>query len=173
MRNVIVYLLGVAIALWLGGLIALFMFVSTLFINDRATAVIAAPQLFRVFDRYQLIVAAVAIGCAIGWRFYSGSRLKNILLGLLLIAAGLAVVEFAWVAPNLNGSRAVDTETFQRFHVISRWVYQSIALCVLVAGVPFLRAIQLERNMMNAPRGFPVTPKPAAGDQTSAATAQA
>lgn len=171
MRNGFLYLLGLMVALWLGGLIALFIFVSILFKNDRATAVLAAPQMFHVFDRYQLVLAGLAIVCAIGWHVLSGARIKLVMLGFLIAATGLAVVEMTYVAPRLNGSRAVDAETFQRFHTISRWVYQGVAACVLVAGALLLRGVQQEQLIGRAGRSAAITP--ASNDQTSSATAQA
>ncbi len=169
MRNVFVYLLGLTIALWLGGLIALFIFVSTLFVNDRATAVLAAPQLFHSFDRYQLMVAGVAIVCAIGWRFYACSIVKKVMMGALLVAASLGVVEIAYIAPHLDGSRVVDHDTFQRYHAIARWAYEAAAALVMVAGGLYVRALQAERNTVYVTRPASAV----GGGQTSSATAPA
>src|SRR5438270_153189 len=55
-------------ALWFGGLIALFVFVVTLFHNNREIAVQAAPQLFVAFERYHLILAGIALLATVLWR---------------------------------------------------------------------------------------------------------
>ena len=42
----------IALSLWLGGLVALFLFVSALFRNDHPVAVRAAPILFQAFSNH-------------------------------------------------------------------------------------------------------------------------
>ena len=67
MRYGLALLVMLAWGLWFGGLITLFLMVSHLFSADRATAVVAAPRMFLAFERYQIIVAAVALVATVAW----------------------------------------------------------------------------------------------------------
>jgi len=61
MSRFFAFLTLVAWALWLGGLITLFLCVGTMFSHNRSLAADMAPQLFVNFERYQLILAAAAL----------------------------------------------------------------------------------------------------------------
>ena len=121
------------LGVWFGGLIALILFVSTLFVKARAAAFEAAPVLFNVFERYQLGLAAVALLLLTLWRFTGVGRLKTAAVAVTLAATLLAVVQIAVITPKVNASRNVDRPTFDRYHGLSTKNYSAIAMLVLVA----------------------------------------
>src|SRR5262245_9260876 len=92
-------------ALWLGGLIALFVFVQTLFRNDRDVAVLAAPQLFVVYEKYHLILAAVALLTTVAWRISAPSRAVLGAFILLAIAACAGVAVALWFIEPMEALR--------------------------------------------------------------------
>src|SRR3954462_7679355 len=63
--------LGLVWALWTGGVIALFLFVTpmfdTAFRDDRPNAIRAAQTAFLSFGHYQLALAAIAVILTIAW----------------------------------------------------------------------------------------------------------
>src|SRR5689334_20958183 len=84
-------------SLWFGALIGLFVFVLTLFHNNREIAVQAAPQLFVAFQRYHLILAAVALASAFAWHIASQSKIVLGMFILLSVAACCGVVVSVWI----------------------------------------------------------------------------
>src|SRR5579862_8781395 len=48
-------------SLWFGGLAAIFLFAAALFAKDRETALKAAPIMFLIFEKYQILIAAAAL----------------------------------------------------------------------------------------------------------------
>ena len=75
------------LGIWFGGSGALFLFVTRLFNQDRPTALKAAPILFLVFERYQLLLAAAALVGTVVWRIVGASARVTVLFGLLAAAA--------------------------------------------------------------------------------------
>jgi glucan phosphoethanolaminetransferase (alkaline phosphatase superfamily) len=117
--------------LWLGGLIALFIFVVRLFHVNHDLGVQAAPQLFEVFEIYQFYVAAVAILAAI----ILGR--KSVLILFLLATVFACVVHFALTPKILEMARLGQTHTdeFGEIHGISMLVYMTDTILVFVAGI--------------------------------------
>ncbi|MBC7785563.1 MAG: DUF4149 domain-containing protein [Burkholderiales bacterium] len=160
MRRLVPYLIGLSLALWLGGLIALFLFVSFLFRQDRARAVQVAPILFHVIERYQLMLAAIALASTVVWRFYGCSRAKRVLLLCLLAATGLAMAEFAVISPRINTLRMQDQSDgveFKRLHGYAMVLYTSTAVMTAVAGCAFIAAVR--RDAMNYRRSTESVPE--------------
>jgi hypothetical protein len=118
-------------ALWLGGLISLFIFVLTLFHQDHALAVQTAPRLFHVFEEYQLMLAALAVLSAIVQR----ATLPAV---LFCIAAVGAVVSPLFITPRIMQMQRLGlthTARFALMHGRSMMVYTADAVLVLVAGL--------------------------------------
>src|SRR5271155_2194217 len=86
LRNLAACLVCIAWALWFGGLGALFLFATRLFNQDRQTALKAAPILFLVFERYQLLLAAAALVGTVAWRILGASVRVTVLFALLAAA---------------------------------------------------------------------------------------
>jgi hypothetical protein len=140
MQRALPYLIGLCVALWLGGLVALFMFVSTLFRADHGVAVNVAPFMFYIFERYQLMLASTAIASAIVWRVYRRTRPRQMLLACLLVAALLGLAQYGLVSPRMNALHASgeSPEQFRRLHGYSMLIYVGTALMVLLSGAALL-----------------------------------
>lgn len=148
MRTLVIKLLALAISLWLGGLVALAIFVSSLFAMHRAVAVDAAPILFHVFERYQLGLAGITLVLIVAWRWMQSSPRKTASLIFTTLAAVLAVVQIAWITPAITVSRGIDQARFDRFHHLASTNYFSITLLVLIAGGLLLTAARREANAL-------------------------
>jgi len=121
----------VVIGLWLGGLIALFIFVVTLFHHDHALGVQAAPQLFQVFEIYQFFLAAVAIVSAV-------VCIRPIVTLLLIAAAVCAVYVHFSLTPRileLAHLGRTHTDEFGRIHGESMLVYMTDTILVFAAQI--------------------------------------
>lgn len=125
-------------ALWLGGLIALFIFVTTLFHQDRALAVHAAPRLFHAFEIYQLILAAAAIVSTLLWR-------KPALLAAFVIVAAGAVISPVFITPQIDRLQRLNqthTPEFVRLHGEAMIVYTADSVVLLITGLIMPRALK-------------------------------
>jgi hypothetical protein len=138
MRSVWTILTILAWGLWFGGMVALFLFVSYLFLSDRATAVVAAPRLFFVFERYQLGVAAMAILSAAMWRLGVKRAALTAIFALFALTAAGTVVSAVAVRPSMERLRQQGVSSgpeFHRLHKVSERLYTVQAALLLVAGV--------------------------------------
>jgi hypothetical protein len=146
-RQVIIIIFGAALTLWLGGLLALFIFVQSLFNADRAVAVQAAPILFRVFELYQLGLAGVALISLIGWRLLVCSRPKRWMLALVLLAVALSVAEMVLVSSRMRailaGGQTSGAE-FRKLHGYSMMIYSTETILLAAAACLFPAAIRAE-----------------------------
>ncbi len=129
-------LLLVVLALWLGGLICLFISVSALFVHDRSTANVAAPVLFHVFDIYQRFLAGGSLALAVlllwlrpgfgAWASFACTAVAS------LLAATIAL----YVMPELESllrENIADKARFDAMHNLSEQVYTAAALLVFAA----------------------------------------
>src|SRR5437870_303352 len=116
MNRMFAYLVTITLGLWLGGLVALILFVSMLFVKARAVAADAAPVLLHAFDRYQLILAASAFLTLLIWRWVGLSKTKTWSIAATLIATGLAGLQIGYITPKIEAARNVDRATFDKFH---------------------------------------------------------
>lgn len=125
-------------ALWFGGMIALFLFVQTLFAHDRAVAVEAAPQLFIVFQKFQLILAAITLAAVVAWRVAAPSRAVVAIVVLLAVATFAGVAISVWIMPRMNELRALGEsggEEFRRLHGRSMMLFMIETIMLLVSGI--------------------------------------
>jgi hypothetical protein len=138
MKRVLPIVLCFAWALWLGGLMALFVFVQTLFARSRPVAVQAAPLLFLAFERYELIVGAMALIAAVGWRMKVRSHTLTLLLVLLILAAAGAIVSSITITGPMEQLRLIGqsgSAEFKRLHGYSMMVYVTQAALLAIAGL--------------------------------------
>lgn len=171
MKNVLCYLIGLCLALWMGGIVMLLIVLMSVFAADHALGAHVGPILFRVYEPYQLALAAIAIACTIAWRLYSCSRPKKVLMACLMGAAILAAVSKAVITPQIialwekrqmemelvNVAAATnpdattlptvdpdgtDTARFRQLHSTSRGIYTGIAVLVLLSSGAFIRSVQ-------------------------------
>jgi len=132
-------------ALWLGGLITLFLCVITLFNHNRSLAVDAAPQLFVNFERYQLILAAVALTCTVAWRIMTKNLLLNLLFLLLCLSslgASACALYFSKQMESLREQGKTNSPKFETLHHQSEWVYTTEATLLLISGFPLFIALR-------------------------------
>ena len=138
MRQLISLLATLAWALWFGALIALFDFVLTLFHNNRDIAIQAAPQLFVAYQKYHLILAAVALFATVLWRIVAPSRLVLVNFILLAIAACCGAAVSIWIVGPMEALRLQGlsgSEQFKRLHGESMMLFMAQAILLLVQGI--------------------------------------
>ena len=139
MRYGVAMVTVIAWGLWFGGLGALFLFVSYLFVTDRKIAIVAAPKMFAVFETYQLFVAAVALVAAAAWRLMSPGRAAITFIFMMMALSAVGTIASALaIRPPLERMRIegqTATPQFERLHKISERVYSAQALVLLAAGV--------------------------------------
>lgn len=175
MQRLLAAVVTVAWALWFGGVVMLLLAVSSIFQTfdtgptvealapfgvssdpavvaqhsplRRVLAGAAASGVFHRFERYQLIVAAIALLAAFGWRLASPSRLKTALFALLALATLAAVATTAAITPRVEAIRvealgrgqdvkqSPRSAEFAKLHGLSMAVYSAEALTLLLAGL--------------------------------------
>jgi len=157
--------LTLAWGLWFGGIMMLFLAVTSLFDTfdpDKALAGTAAAGIFRRFEFHQLVLAAVAVGAATVLRVSSagGARRLTVLLVLLALAAGTALVSTLAVSSRIEGlrrDRLTDTPQFRRLHGLSMAVYTAEAALLLAAGLALPGAIAGAYRLVRPPPDSTVT----------------
>ena len=125
--------------LWLGGVVAILLLVQRLFQYDRNTALSAAPQMFLVFEKYQLTLAAATVVSVAGNR---GRRRFVALLPLVLAAAVCATTSALFITPRIEHLRLVGeqrTAAFSTLHGLSMLIYLIEVMVLLAAGVILAR----------------------------------
>jgi hypothetical protein len=141
--------LCIAWALWAGGMAALFLFVMRLFAVDHDLAIKTAPQLFMVFERYQIVLAAMTILAATGWRFIRPSRAATALfmtLAIPVMGAGFGVVLVDKMITMWRDGQSSGPE-FMRLHGMSMLLFTVQELILLAAG--FLLPWTLEQKKVS------------------------
>jgi hypothetical protein len=142
-------------ALWLGGAIALFLFVTMLFKTDRELAREAAPVLFKAFEVYQTSLAGAAVIASGGWLLSGRSWAKVTVFILLLLAGGAALALprlFTAEMEKLRLAGRSDSPEFRKLHGWSSAVYSAEAAILGMAGLLLPLAIRKDRDHQNTPR---------------------
>ena len=141
MRYFVSVLVALAWALWFGGLITLFLVVTQLsqtFPAPRRNIFgEAGSATFIMFERYQLIIGAIALIAAFALRLMNPSAIGTALFTLLALAAVGGLVSPLVVTPKIEAlRRAGETESpeFRKLHGRSMMIYSSDALILLAAG---------------------------------------
>lgn len=110
------------LALWLGGIVWLMAGVQAMFNADRQVAVRAAPILFVTFDRYQLILAPLALLAALlHWRSLR-SRAAAFLAILATVALMFALTSSLVITPRIDALRLAGqggSAQFKSLHALS------------------------------------------------------
>jgi hypothetical protein len=131
-------------ALWFGGIVALFLFVSVMFRESRPVAVDAAPMLFHAFERYQLLLAAFVLVCLVLWRVLAHARAIMLVFTFVALAAVAAVLSTTLVTPRMETLRRQGqsgSPEFRQLHGRSMMFYTSEAALLLLAGVALPSAV--------------------------------
>lgn len=137
----------IVLALWLGSLVHLMLSVATLFTRfpkfETTVALEAAPALFRVSERYHLLLALLAVIGTIVWRRLSRVRVVTPLIATILLAALLAILQLLVVTPRMERARLVENRpAFDRLHRVSNVQYVSQTVLVLTAALLLPSAIR-------------------------------
>jgi hypothetical protein len=136
-RKTAACLVCIAWALWLGGLGALFLFVTRLFAFNPALAKQAAPLLFHVFEKYQIVLAAASLLGAAVWRVFAKSSRATALFWMLGIASALAAAGPMLITSKMDALMASDqsdSPEFRKLHGESMMIYSAEMLILLSVG---------------------------------------
>jgi hypothetical protein len=168
-------LLGLIWGLWFGGVIALFVFAVALFKQlGREIAPQATQVLFPTFERYHLVLAALALLVCVGWRVIGKSRAASWVFAFFAIATCAATTSAIFLTPKimeLTRNGKAGTPEFWKTHGMSNLVYMTEAVALLVAGIIQLTA---ERGLRRASSPLPPPPHPSpAGSAASSNPASA
>ena len=126
MRYLASFVIALAWGLWFGGIIALFVFVQTLFATDRPLAVQAAPVLFGAFERVQILLAAFTLIGTFSLWMLMRRRAVMTLFALCAISAALAALSAALVTTPMERLRhegLSSSPQFKRLHGVSMLMY--------------------------------------------------
>ena len=137
MRYGFAFLATLAWALWFGGLMTVFVLVNHLFSVDRATAVVAAPRMFLAFERYQLLLAAVALIATVAWRLTDPRGMLTTLFVFFAIASIGAIINAIIITPKLETLRKAGESSgpaFRALHGRSMATFVLEAIALLLAG---------------------------------------
>jgi hypothetical protein len=123
-------------SLWFGGAVAILIFVQRLFHYDRSIAVVVAPQLFLTFEKYQLVLAAIAL-----FALFARRRL-SVFVPLMLAATVIATLSAVAVTPRIDRLRLAGEQgssAFRTLHGLSMMIYLVEVLLLLVVGILLVR----------------------------------
>jgi len=142
MRYLVATLAVLATALWLGGLVALFLFAPAIFKafgpDERAIAGKATSTMFVVFAKYQLVLAGVALIAAFLGYLQRRTGLLIALFVCFALATIGAVANNVLVIPPMESLRLNGESTspqFKKLHGISMGVSLGITIAVAIAAV--------------------------------------
>lgn len=141
MRRALHTLITLIWGLWFGGLIALFLTVTSLFraFADRhEIAGIGAARVFRTFNAYQLALAAAALVLTFVWRILGRPGRKSVLFVLFAAATVAACVVTIFIAPRielLQRQGSVASPQFAKLHGLSMVLYLAETLALLIGGL--------------------------------------
>ncbi len=142
MRRLLSLAVCIAWGLWLGGLITLFMAVTSIFAtfpDNRPLAGRVATGIFHLFEKYQLALAAASLLATFGWRLMSrAAGLKTALFALLALTTTAAGASTLLISPRIEALRVQGTTTgpdFKRLHGTSMLLYTTEAGLLLIAGL--------------------------------------
>jgi hypothetical protein len=157
MRYGLSLIAALAWGLWLGGLITVFVTVNHLFRVNRPTAVLAAPEIFIAFERWQIILAGAAMLSAAIWRLTTPRKLLTALFFLFAVASIGTVIATAVISPRMHAIRIAGESSgpeFRRLHGYSMMVYTSQTALLLAAGAVLIAAMR-ERALSTAAASAP------------------
>lgn len=152
MRYFLSILVAVAWGLWFGGLVAIALVVTQLshtFADHRDVFGQAGSSVFMMFERYQLIIGALALVSAFGLRLLGPARIRTALFCLLAVAAMGAVASPMYVTPKIEALRKsgqTTSEEFKTLHGRSMMVYSADTLILLAAGALLPAALKTSRS---------------------------
>ena len=144
MRYGLSFLTALAWGLWLGGLMTLFLTVTRLFAVNRPAALVAAPEMFITFERYQLFLAAGALVATVVWRLTEPREALTILFCLFALAAIPAIINAVQITPKMEALRLAGQSSgpvFKALHGQSMALFTLEAIALLLAGTVIVWSI--------------------------------
>lgn len=126
---------------WLGGLLGVFLGVTTLFATldpDRTTAGLLGAAIFHRAERFILLAGAVCLLATLGLVIRRRSIGRLLVLALLAVATLVALANTLVITPRIDRLRqAAQTQTpeFRRAHGTSMGLYSSQAVLLAAAGL--------------------------------------
>jgi hypothetical protein len=172
MRYVTSFVVTLAWALWLGGMVALVLFVQTLFARNRPVALDAAPMLFVAFERVQLVLAAAAVVGTFCWWVLTRRRAVMVLFALFAISGAIAAMSTTLNTAPMERLRAQglrESPEFKRLHQRSTSMYMAEMVLLLAAGAVLARGSGANVTRLD-PTDAAASPEPAGtGPGTAAA----
>jgi hypothetical protein len=149
-------------SLWLGGLVTVFLIVTTLFrTQDRETFRAVAPVVFLAFERYELVLAGLTLLGLFGWRLSAPSYAATTLFVLAALATIGTLASTLLITPKLEHLRLMgqsESNDFKRLHGLSMLVYcgQMLVLAVFATIVPAaMRKLNGGKSVSGKPRIAP------------------
>lgn len=138
MRYFLSWLLLLAWGLWIGGQATLVLLIVTLFRQARPTAIQAGPHMFPAFERYQLILAGVAIVASALLAMVTRRKMFAVLIALFIAAGAGGIVSRISLTPKMvelwRVNRAESPE-FKALHRQSEAIYNVEFVLLLLAGI--------------------------------------
>ena len=162
MRYGLSLIVALAWGLWLGGLITLFISVSHLFSINRPIAAQAAPEIFAVFERYQILLAFIALLFTAIWRLTTPRKLLTALFFLFALASVGTIISSGAISPKMHALRMAGRSSgpeFRKLHGFSMMAYTAEAALLFAAGVVLTGAMRQkdpETAVASAPQAEPV-----------------
>lgn len=143
MEWIVLRLYVMAWALWFGGLVTLFLSVSTVFKvldpDRQAAGKITAP-IFNLFERNVAVpVALVALISALYLYIRRKTRARLISLALLILACAVSTGSTLLVSTKIETLRQAgqtQTQEFRTLHGLSMGLYSSVTLLLALAALP-------------------------------------
>lgn len=145
MRYFASFVVTLAWGLWLGGMVALILFVQSLFARDRTVALEAAPMLFVTFERVQLLLAAAACVGTFCWWVLARRRAVIVLFALFAVAGAIAALSTTLNTTPMEQLRAQglrESPQFKALHQRSTSMYLVNLVLLLAAGAIIVRGIR-------------------------------
>jgi hypothetical protein len=147
MRTALNSVITLVWGLWFGGVLTLFLAVTAIFAafpTEHSVAGDAARHVFRVFNSYQLALAAAALLGTFVWYLLGRGKLKVGLFALFALATCAACIITMYVAPRielLDEKGLAGSPEFMRMHGYSMGLYLAEAVSLLAAGLflPWMR----------------------------------
>lgn len=141
MERLILRTLLLGWALWLGGLVTLFMSVNTVFEvlkPDRQAAGNITAPIFGNFEKLGVYIAAITLVSALYLYVRRKTKSRLIALVLLLAATGISTGSSLLVTRKIEALRTASqtqTQEFKTLHGISMGLYSSVTLLLAAAGL--------------------------------------
>ena len=153
MRTTLSTLTTIAWALWFGGLATMFVVTRATFRESYDLGRSANPIMFRAFEPYILVVAGVAIVAGVAWLLFSRSKLLNVAMVLLVLAAAASAYAHYGASlpmPQLQAS----TPEWKKLHGLSMGLYATQAGLLAIAGLILPAAIREKKEERVQGSGF-------------------